>query len=215
MPALIVRRCLLAAALLILAAPAAALTFVFETPISGDDIPVTVVLADAADAAEGDAVDVTVSIPPGSGDLLGLFGNVVDESLVPELVVADPTGMVTQWQFSANRVWKVGGGNTLAPVKAWDWGVKLGQTGAADGGVETASFRLTAPSLDVAQLTGAANQGWVLGVRVQGTGGAEGSAKLGLLEGQPPEIEPPTLSITSPEDGALVAASPVAVTGSV
>ncbi len=77
-------------------APASAATFSFEasTPIAGDSVPVTVTLADAP---EGDAVDVSVSIPAGAGDLLGLFGNVSPESLAGALAVADATGVVTQW----------------------------------------------------------------------------------------------------------------------
>jgi hypothetical protein len=104
---------------LLLTAPtrAAAVTYRFATPISGDQVQVTVALTDAPG---GGAVDVTVSIPPGEGDLLGLFGNVADESLILAMGVEDPSGLITQWQFQANQVWKVGGGNTMAPVKSWD-----------------------------------------------------------------------------------------------
>jgi len=155
-------------------------------------------------------VEVTVSIPEGSGDLLGLFGNVLDESLLPDLVVEDPTGIVTQWQLRANRVWKVGGGNVMAPVRSWDWGVKLGATGSPGGVVvEEATFALVGPGLTAHRILAAATEGWVLGVRVQGTAGSEGSSKLGLSE------DAPRLAIEEPPAGAILGASPVAVAGTV
>jgi len=192
--------------LLTVAAPAGAVTYTLATPISGDAVSVTVALSDTAG---GDAVDVTVSIPPGAGDLLGLFGNVVGESLVPAMGVEDPSGLITQWQFQANQVWKVGGGNTMAPVKSWDWGLRIGENGSAGGAVESASFRLTGPGLTGDQVVGAVNQGWVLGVRIQETSGPEGSSKMGLSG------EAPRIRITDPEDGALLAATPTEVLGTV
>jgi hypothetical protein len=68
-------------ALLALPRQASALTYVFSTPISGDSVPVTLTVTDAA----GGGVDLTVSIPAGHGDLLGLFGNVVNEALLPSM----------------------------------------------------------------------------------------------------------------------------------
>jgi hypothetical protein len=112
-----------------LLAPAArAIVYSFDTPISGDPVVVEVELADAPGG-----VDVTVSIPPGEGDLLGFFANLVDESVVPELGIEDASGIVSQWQFAANKVWKVGGGNSMAPVKKWDLGVMLGESGSPEG----------------------------------------------------------------------------------
>ncbi|MGH9362234.1 MAG: hypothetical protein ACRD2T_09975, partial [Thermoanaerobaculia bacterium] len=68
----------------LLAAPAAgAVTYQFATPIAGDSVPVTVELTDVAPGT----VAVSVSIPPGEGDLLGLFGNVSNESIVPGMAV--------------------------------------------------------------------------------------------------------------------------------
>lgn len=155
-------------------------------------------------------MDVTVSIEPGSGDVLGLFGNVAHEALLSSLALEDPAEVVTQWQIRANGVSKVGGGNSMAPVKTWDWGVKLGATGSASGGVvESAAFRLVAPGLTVADLVGAATQGWVFGVRVQSTAGPEGSAKVGL-SGDAPRIR-----IERPSDGSLLGAAPAAVDGTV
>lgn len=118
-----------ALALVGLAGSAESATFVSSTPIAGDTVPVTLTIDDAP---EGDAVDVTVSIPDGSGDLLGLFGNAVPESLVAAMAVVDATGVVTQSQFAANQVWKVGGGNVLSPVKNWDWGFASGAPGAPE-----------------------------------------------------------------------------------
>ena len=97
---------------LLSAYPAAAITYQTSTPISGDVVPVTVSLSDVPG---GGAVNVTVSIPQGDGDLLGFFGTVSDKSLVPQMGVTS-TGIVTQWQFAAGSVSKVGGGNTMAPV---------------------------------------------------------------------------------------------------
>lgn len=185
---------------------AAAVTLTFSTPISGDVVPVTLSLADAPG---GDRVEITVSIPGGEGDLLGLFGNVVDQGLVPGMAVDDATGAVTQWQFQADKVWKVGGGNTMSPVKQWDWGLKLGENGSGGGMVTSASFALTGPGLDVQQLLAAVNQGYVFGVRIQSTNGAEGSSKMGL-SGDAPRIR-----IQVPAAGELLAATPTPVSGTV
>jgi hypothetical protein len=204
------RLLLLVAVAWLAVSPAAAVTYQFATPISGDVVQVTASLEDVLGG-----VDFTVSIAPGSGDLLGLFGSVTPESLVPQLSVANPTGVVTQWQFQANAVWKVGGGNTMSPVKTFDFGVKLGQTGGGGGALTEASFGLRAPGLTVASITGASTQGWVLGVRIQGTSGPEGSSKLGLAVGTPPASEPPTIAITSPGEGALLATSVIAISGTV
>jgi YD repeat-containing protein len=170
-----------------------AVTYVFQTPIAGDNVPVTVVLDDVAG---GGGVDISVSIAAGSGDLLGLFGNVVDEPLVPSLSVQGTTGIVTQRQFAANQVWKVGGGNVMTPVTNWDWGVRLGHAGSAAGAITSAHFALVAPGLTSAQIIGAANQGWVVAVRIQGTSGSEGSAKIGLAAGTAP-LDTPTKTATS------------------
>ncbi len=193
------------------AAPALAVTYQFSTPIAGESVPVTLQLSDVPG---GDAVDVTVSIPAGEGDLLGLFGNVATESIVSSMAVADADDVVSQWQFKTNQVWKVGGGNTVSPVKKWDWGLRFAEQGCGTSGpITSASFRLTGTGLSVAELTGAANQGWVLGVRIQDTSGPEGSAKIGMPVGTLPYPEPPTIEITSPADGALLASSSVAVSG--
>jgi len=192
-------------AFLALVRPAGSAVLHFDTPISGDVVPVTVELRDGTEG-----VEVALSIPAGEGDLLGLFGNVGDESLLSSLGIADPTAIVTQWQIRANRVWKVGGGNTLAPVRTWDWGVKLGATGSPGGAVvESAAFTLTGPGLTVDELLGAQTEGWVLGVRIQGTAGPEGSSKLGLSE------DAPRIRIESPAAGALVGETPTPVDGRV
>ncbi len=92
-----------------------AVTLVSSWPIGGDSVPVTMTFTDLP---SGNGVEITVSIPEGTGDLLGLFGNVTDESLVPQL---DTVGsLVYQEQFAANLVYKVGGGNEVAPVQQWD-----------------------------------------------------------------------------------------------
>jgi len=195
-----------------LAYPAYAITYTFSQSISGSDIvPVTVSLTDAAG---GNAVDVTVSIPDGQGDLLGFFGNVTVASLIPQMTVSS-SGVVTQWQFASNAVSQVGGGNNLNPAKKWDLGLRLGRQGSAGGAVTTASFRLQGPGLTVAHLTGAAQQdGYVFGIRIQSTLGPQGSAKIGMATGTPPVGSPPTVAITSPVEGALLSASPIAVAGS-
>ena len=192
-----------------LSAPAQALTFVFDTPISGDTVSVTVTLTDVAGG-----VDIDVSIPSGEGDLLGIFGNVTDETLVPNLSVQDPVGVVTLSEFRANKVFKVGTGNVMTPVKNWDWGLMLGATGSSGGFLETASFGLRAPGLTVATIIEASNQGYVLGIRIQSTGGPEGSSKMGLGDDVLPN-QPPTVEITSPQDGLLTSAPTQTVTGTV
>ena len=192
-----------------LSAQAQALTFVFDTPISGDTVSVTVTLTDVAGG-----VDIDVSIPSGEGDLLGIFGNVTDETLVPNLSVQDPVGVVAQSEFRANKVFKVGTGNVMTPVKNWDWGLMLGATGSSGGFLETASFGLRAPGLTVATIIEASNQGYVLGIRIQSTGGPEGSSKMGLGDDVLPN-QPPTVEITSPQDGLLTSAPTQTVTGTV
>lgn len=203
---------LLGLACLWLASPARAVLFVSSTPIAGDSVTVTVAIEDAP---EGNAVDVVVSIPDGAGDLLGLFGNATPDSLITAMSVVDPQGIVTQSQLAVDRVWKVGGGNVMSPVKRWDWGLRFGEAGIAGGGITRAAFRLTAPGLTAASLTGAFNQGWRFGVRIQSTGGPEGSAKIGVAATAPPQGVAPAVAIVSPADGALFASSEVAVRGSV
>jgi len=68
--------------------PAFAQTFQFDTPIAGDVVPVEIVLAEGAQG-----VDVTISIEPGTGDLLGFFANLADETLLPSLSVLDESGV--------------------------------------------------------------------------------------------------------------------------
>jgi len=194
------------------ASDASAITFVSSTPIAGDSVSVTVTVEDSPG---GDALDVVVSIPDGAGDLLGLFGNAEPESLLAGLSVSDPQGVVTQSQFAANRVWKVGGGNVMSPVKGWDWGLRFGTAGSAGGPITRAAFRLAGPGLTAASLTGAFNQGWRFGIRIQSTSGAEGSAKIGVAATTPPQGVAPGVAIVSPTDGALLASSDVAVRGSV
>ncbi len=189
---------------------ASAITFVSSTPIAGDSVPVTVTLVDAPG---GSGVDVTVSIPPGQGDLLGFFGNATPETLVPSMAVVDQAGLVTQWQFAANQVWKVGGGNVMSPVKSWDFGLRFASQGSAGGAVTSASFRLTAPGLTTASLVNAFNQGWRFGIRIQSTLGPEGSAKIGVASTALPVGEAPTIGITTPADGALLGNGSVIVSG--
>lgn len=188
--------------------PATAQTFTatFATPIAGDVVPVTVVLTDVP---AGDAVDVTASIPAGAGDLLGLFGVLATEGLAAGMAVDDPSGVVTQYQFQPNEVWKVGGGNTMSPIRQWDWGLRFGGAGSAGGPLESVELRLTGPGLSTEELLLASNQGWILGVRIQSTTGTEGSAKIGLGV-----AEPPTIAIEAPEEGALVTTPDVEVSGS-
>ena len=199
---------LFAAALCSVASSATALTYDLTTLISGDTVAVTLELTDTAQG-----VLVTVSVPSGEGDLRGVFGNVGEESLVGGMGILDPNGVVTQWKFSANKVHKVGAGNKTNPVDGWDWGVALDAQGGGGGALETASFTLT--GVTVADLLAAANDGWLLGVRVQETLGLENSGKMGLLDGTPPLEDPPSISITSPVDGAVIASSTVTVSGTV
>ncbi|MEX2206810.1 MAG: hypothetical protein WEF50_11335 [Myxococcota bacterium] len=191
------------------ARPADAVTYAFSSPISGDSVQTTLTLTNAPG---GNGVDITVSIPAGQGDLLGLFGNVTPETLVPQLSVPC-SGVVTQFQASKNKVSKVGAGNVMNPVGTWDWGVRLGQNGSAGGAITTATFRLQAPGLSIASLTGASTQGWVFGVRIQSTLGPDGSAKLGLAAGTLPVDSAPTIAIGSPANAALLPTASVTVTG--
>ncbi len=192
------------------AAVASAATFTFQTSIPGNggEVPVTVELTPVPG---GDAVDVTVSIPPGSGDLLGFFGNLAssdlftDEDLAPEMSVSDPAGQITASQFAANAVSQVGSGNNVHPVKKWDFGVRIGQPGQGSGAVESASFRLVAPGLTVATLTDAENHGWIFGVRLQGAG----PGKIGL------RADFPRLTVDAPVSGAFLNESPATITGAV
>ena len=190
---------------------AEAVAYTFSTPIAGDSVPVTLSLSDVPGNA---GVDVSISIPAGQGDLLGLFGNVSNEALIGGMAISDPSHIVTQSSFSANGVTKVGGGNTMEPVGNWDWGLRFGQNGSAGGPVLGASFRITGSGITVAQLTGALNQGWRFGVRIQSTPGPGGSAKVGLSGSQPPNGQGPTVSISSPVNGFLTSNTPITVTGS-
>ena len=148
-------------------------TFTFDTPISGDSVPVTVTF----DQNGPDAVAVTVFIPEGAGDLLGLFGNITDEGLLSGMSVGSPDGLVTGSQFEADSVWKVGGGNNVNPVKHWDYGLRFDRQGGANGMIENAVFTLHGAGLTVDHLVRAQNQGWLLGIRIQSTHGPEGSGQ--------------------------------------
>jgi hypothetical protein len=192
---------------------AGAVTYLIETPIAGDTIPVTF---EILDAPGGNGVDLSVSIPSGEGELLGVFGNVVTPSLLGAMTLADPTDVVAQWQFQKDQVWKVGSGNTMTPVKKWDWGVRFERHQCGGGPLEYASFGLRAPGLDVEQIVDAINQGWVLGVRILSTNGGEGSSKMGLADGEPPVgTGPPTITIDQPPNGTITNQTPIAIVGTV
>jgi hypothetical protein len=192
-----------AIASLLAARPAGAVTLVFSTPIRGDSVSVT---ATIADAAGGDAVDVELSIPAGEGELLGLFANVVQASLVAKLRVEAEPGVVADSRFALDAVGALGPGNTMAPLEGWDVGLRFGP---GEGGARTrARFTLRAPGLRAAELLGSAVEGYVLGVRVQATRGEEGWAKIGLSERAPVR-----LAIDSPAPGSAVMGTRVDVEG--
>jgi hypothetical protein len=85
---------------------APALRFQFQTKISrkSPEIPVTVTLISDA---SGNAIEITVSLPPSRGDLLGFFGDLTDEGPIPSMGVYDPAGLVTDQPFAANAVWNL------------------------------------------------------------------------------------------------------------
>lgn len=143
--------------------------------------------------------------------MLGIFGNVTDESLVPQLdAVGTP---VYQKQFAANLVYKVGGNNDMSPVQQWDWGVYLDSANGQTVDIQTATFQLTAPGLTSAQVLDAANQGWYFGVRIRHTLGPKGKTSIGFPVTPPPSGNAPTIAITTPAEGALSAQSDVSVSG--
>lgn len=187
---------------------ASAVVLTSSWPIIGGSIPVTLTLTDVA---AGNAVEITVSIPEGEGDILGLFGNLVNESLAPQL---DAVGsIVTQEQYAANQVYKVGGGNEMTPVTGWDWGLRFESYNWQTENIHTVTFQLTAPGLTVAQLVNAANQGWYFGVRVQHMLGPKSKGSIGFPVTPPPPGTPPTIAIAAPAEGALLAQSSVVVSG--
>ncbi|HEU4429358.1 MAG TPA: hypothetical protein VFT98_11435 [Myxococcota bacterium] len=160
-------RALLAAALALAALRAEALTYIAATPIGEDTVAVTVSLTDVAGGCQ-----VSLSIPAGSGTILGFFANTSDEEALSSLGVSDPNAALAQWQFGpANRVWKVGAGNQIYPIDSWDYGVMTTATGSGPP-VESVSFTLT--GITTAQITGASTAGYILAVRVKGTGGSVG-----------------------------------------
>lgn len=186
--------------------PSHAVTLEFETTISGDPVPVIVELTEVEGAG---AVDVRLAIPPGSGDLLGFFGNVLDEDVLGSLTITDTAGLVRDVTVAPDGVRRAGPGNNVQPVRGWDFGLRLGRPGRRKGGVESATFRIAAPGLTDRQLARAATDGWVFGVRIQGTGGPEGSSKMGLRQGAP------LVSISTPPEGQLVNAEALPVNGTV
>jgi len=204
----VIRLLLAFVALHCLAPVASAVVLTSSWPIAGDSVPVTLTLTDLAG---GNGVEITVAIPEGEGDLLGLFGNVTDETLVPQLDAAGT--LVTQEQYAANEVWKVGGGNDMSPVLGWDWGLRFESANWQYVDIHTVTFQLTAPGLTVAHLAGAANQGWYFGVRIQHTQGAKTLARIGFPVTPPPPGDPPTISITAPADGAVLGSGSVTVSG--
>jgi hypothetical protein len=200
----------LALALALCASTANAVTLTSSYPFIGDSVPVTMTLTDVAG---GSAVEITVSIPQGEGDILGLFGNVTNEALVPSMGTVSPDGLVTQQQYAANQVWKVGGGNDMDPVRNWDWGLRFESLNWQSEDIHTVTFQLTAPGLTVAHLVNAANQGWYFGVRVQHTLGPKTKGNIGFPVTPPPAGTAPTVSIGAPLEGALLASGSFNATG--
>ncbi len=187
---------------------AGAVTLVSSWPIGGDVVPVTMTFTDLP---SGNGVEITVAIPEGMGDILGLFGNVTNESLVSHL---DAVGaLVYQKQFAANLVYKVGGGNEVAPVQQWDWGLLFGSSTWQSEDIHTATFQLTAPGLTSVHLLNAANQGWYFGVRIRHTLGPKMKASIGFPVSPPPAGNAPTIAITTPAEAAVFAQSDVPVAG--
>jgi hypothetical protein len=183
---------------LLLPLQAAAQEFFSNSPISGDPVPVTVTISGDETASE-----VSVSIPPGSGDLLGFFANCSDERALARAEVDDPSDVVSLAEFRANAVVQVGNGNNVRPARDWDVGLRFGRAGSGQGPLTQVSFALL--GLSPQMLTTAPNQGLLFGVRIQSTSGAQGSAKIGLAESVSPPPPPPLMvEITQPRPGPLV-----------
>lgn len=173
-------------------------------PFSGDAVPVRVELDDRA---APDAVEISISIAPGTGSLLGMFGNVADESLLPDTVIRDVSGHLSQWKLEANGVSRVGSWNHMGIAKTWDWGVRFAPPPGEDGPVVAVRFAIEAPGLDVQQLLSSPVLDWVFGVRIVETGGAVGSSKMALRR------QAPRLRIAAPAEGARLGSPQVEVRG--
>lgn len=173
-------------------------------PFSGDAVPVRVELDDRA---APNAVEISVSIEPGTGSLLGMFGNVADESLLSNTVIRDVSGHLSQWKLEANGVSHVGSWNNMGIAKTWDWGVRFAPPPGEDGPVAAVRFAIEAPGLDVQQLLSSPVLDWVFGVRIVETGGAVGSSKMALRR------QAPRLRIAVPAEGARLGSPQVEVRG--
>ncbi|MCA1993464.1 MAG: PEP-CTERM sorting domain-containing protein [Coleofasciculus sp. S288] len=152
-------------------ASAASITFdVFD--FTGDDAQAQLILDDT-----GGVVQFTVNVidPPTTGDLRGVFFNILDDSLLSDLQVSGSD--VTDFQFGPpGGVDDLGGGANINP-RSFDAGVEIGGSGAGQGDFFTSTmFTLSRISGGILTLDQFFNQDF--GVRLTSTTGSEGSSKL-------------------------------------
>lgn len=170
------------------AAQAASFTL---TQFTGDDSEVWVSLDELGDGNIG--VNVAVNTAVAMADLRGIFFNVANESILPELSITNASSEIFDFEFAANGVTSVGarrdrvtlqGEPDLNPCLAGgasgcDGGLLIGTNGIGKDDVQQVNWTFTRN--DGAALTLADFEGMAWGVRATSVGPAgnrEGSSKL-------------------------------------
>ena len=164
-------------------------------PYAGDPAGATVTFDDGATPG---SVRVTVAVDHGVclADLNGFFFNLRDESLLPGL---SATGDVTLTVKSANSVTSAGPGNNVngGQIGAFDVGLRIGSPGIGKDDIDTATFLLGAPGVNLTNdmFTAANEEGNIFAVRLTSVGTTEtarnGSSKLCNDVLTPPPVHAP------------------------
>jgi hypothetical protein len=169
--------------LLLASAAGAASVSTLLTPFTGSEIEVELVLSD--DAGDG-TISGSLEVVSGVGDLRGLFLDIVDDSLLPGLLVtgADVTDFKVGDQINLRRGVNLNGGGTPCPC---DLAIVFGSPGIGQNDIGFTEFSIAHDSealslaLFAEQFAGAR----VTSVGEDYDGPREGSSKLVAMVPEP------------------------------
>ncbi|HBL60592.1 MAG TPA: hypothetical protein DDZ80_19690, partial [Cyanobacteria bacterium UBA8803] len=157
---------------------------------TGDDAGASILLDDGIQAGKV-KFTVNVTSPTVGGDIRGLFFDIANNSLLGGLNITGNTDPFSNFTQIADGVTAAGTGNNIngggaANPGPFDVGLAIGSAGSSGGLLQTTSFFLShnTQSLDISQFF---NQ--TFGLRLQATGGSNGSSKL---KGTAPSSGTPT-----------------------
>lgn len=175
------------------------------TPFTGDQAEVLISLDELGDGNIN--VSVSANTDVAMADLRGIFFNVANESILPQLKVINASPAILDSKFQANSVIEVGSKNNKAGLQGepdlnpclsggssgCDGGLLIGTNGIGKDDVQSVNWTFTRQ--DGTALTLADFEGMAWGVRATsvGSGGSrEGSSKLsGILTAGPDPTEVP------------------------